>query len=149
MNVFLKWFYSFWLTTVQQSNRAVYVSLKVLIIICLCKFTYSKTVLEDVQHVQQIGFLLDWTFFSCWTVENTSNSESNNILQNNRCVVYIYNLKKNIYYYTTVSYILKSIALLDCWTVGRYSWKVFLSKLSPLCFLFFYSGGVGDWSRIS
>lgn len=64
----------------------------------------------------------------CWidlflfsrTVENTSNSESNNILQNNRCVVYIYNLKKNIYYYTTGSYILKSIALLDCWTVGRY-----------------------------
>lgn len=64
-----------------------------------------------------LPFLLD---AGCWTVENVISNTSNNVQHTNTPVVYIYNLNKNIYYYTTASYILKYFSLLDGWTVGRY-----------------------------
>lgn len=60
-------------------------------------------------------FLLD---APCCMVEKAQSNTSYSVQQNNPFVVYIYDLKENIYYYTTGSYISKCFSLLDCWTVG-------------------------------
>lgn len=61
------------------------------------------------------------------------------------CRIYIYYLIKNIYYYPTGTYILKSLGLLDGWTVGRPVLKIAFQN-SCLFVLFFFkfrgSGGL-------
>jgi len=87
LKCFLKWVYSHWRTTVLPYNNGVVLTLKILIIIELCKFREVKKLLYSVKRVQQIAFFglfVGLNFgYRYKTVENASNTIYNNVLQNN------------------------------------------------------------------